>query len=63
LASSNSRKIRDVQEESYPFTGGIIPIYRRNHTHLQEESYPFTGGIIPIYREAHLHSYPFTGSI
>src|SRR5215813_6448571 len=61
LASSNFSKIRDVQEKLYLFTGEVIPIYRRNHTHLQEESYPFTGGIIPVYRRNHtrLQGNPF----
>jgi hypothetical protein len=36
-----------LQEESYPFTGGIIPIYRRNHTHLQGSPSP----LISIYRK------------
>jgi hypothetical protein len=47
LASSNSSKIRDVQEASYPFTGGIIPVYRIDYTRLQGSPSP----IIPIYRK------------
>jgi hypothetical protein len=50
LASSNSRKIRDVQERACPFTGEIIPVYRRDYTRLQERLYPSTGEIIPVYR-------------
>ena len=37
-----------LQDESSPFTGKIIPIYRTNHPRFQES----TEGIIPVSRRA-----------
>ena len=53
LSGKNVNKIKFLNAIWYPFTGEMVPVYRRNGTRLQEKWYPFTGEMVPVYRKTY----------